>query len=333
MTRKKLMPVLLLAVVALTGCGQKKEVEKAHVSVENYEKLEHDVVQVEKGDLTPQIKVEVKAETFLRRSYMPVYDDMEVDKVNVAVGDHVKEGDELITFKSSELDEEIAAYQEQLGEQQLLLEHYTKLSEIDSETDYETDIENLQDSIAGCSLYIQELQAKQKSYSVIAEADGTVQSVANGLEYSTVSTNNNLITVVYGNDCFSATTSEDFNFIEGERYVGVYGAASFDLILQSVEEVGTEADGRIKKKLSFVAAEGVDVGSRETMVITFNKPQIKNALYIPTSCIYEFNEKFYIYIVDADGFLSIKEVECGDEVGTYTIILSGVSEGEWVVTQ
>lgn len=333
MTRKKLMPVLLLVVVALTGCGQKKEVEKAHVSVENYEKLEHDVVQVEKGDLTPQIKVEVKAETFLRRSYMPVYDDMEVDKVNVAVGDHVKEGDELITFKSSELDEEIAAYQEQLGEQQLLLEHYTKLSEIDSETDYETDIENLQDSIAVCSLYIQELQAKQKSYSVIAEADGTVQSVANGLEYSTVSTNNNLITVVYGNDCFSATTSEDFNFIEGERYVGVYGAASFDLILQSVEEVGTEADGRIKKKLSFVAAEGVDVGSRETMVITFNKPQIKNALYIPTSCIYEFNEKFYIYIVDADGFLSIKEVECGDEVGTYTIILSGVSEGEWVVTQ
>ncbi len=333
MTRKKLMPVLLLAVVALTGCGQKKEVEKAHVSVENYEKLEHDVVQVEKGDLTPQIKVEVKAETFLRRSYMPVYDDMEVDKVNVAVGDHVKEGDELITFKSSELDEEIAAYQEQLGEQQLLLEHYTKLSEIDSETDYETDIENLQDSIAVCSLYIQELQAKQKSYSVIAEADGTVQSVANGLEYSTVSTNNNLITVVYGNDCFSATTSEDFNFIEGERYVGVYGAASFDLILQSVEEVGTEADGRTKKKLSFVAAEGVDVGSRETMVITFNKPQIKNALYIPTSCIYEFNEKFYIYIVDADGFLSIKEVECGDEVGTYTIILSGVSEGEWVVTQ
>lgn len=333
MTRKKLMPVLLLAVVALTGCGQKKEVEKAHVSVENYEKLEHDVVQVEKGDLTPQIKVEVKAETFLRRSYMPVYDDMEVDKVNVAVGDHVKEGDELITFKSSELDEEIAAYQEQLGEQQLLLEHYTKLSEIDSETDYETDIENLQDSIAVCRLYIQELQAKQKSYSVIAEADGTVQSVANGLEYSTVSTNNNLITVVYGNDCFSATTSEDFNFIEGERYVGVYGAASFDLILQSVEEVGTEADGRIKKKLSFVAAEGVDVGSRETMVITFNKPQIKNALYIPTSCIYEFNEKFYIYIVDADGFLSIKEVECGDEVGTYTIILSGVSEGEWVVTQ
>ena len=333
MTRKKLMPVLLLAVVALTGCGQKKEVEKAHVSVENYEKIEHDVVQVEKGDLTPQIKVEVKAETFLRRSYMPVYDDMEVDKVNVAVGDHVKEGDELITFKSSELDEEIAAYQEQLGEQQLLLEHYTKLSEIDSETDYETDIENLQDSIAVCSLYIQELQAKQKSYSVIAEADGTVQSVANGLEYSTVSTNNNLITVVYGNDCFSATTSEDFNFIEGERYVGVYGAASFDLILQSVEEVGTEADGRIKKKLSFVAAEGVDVGSRETMVITFNKPQIKNALYIPTSCIYEFNEKFYIYIVDADGFLSIKEVECGDEVGTYTIILSGVSEGEWVVTQ
>lgn len=333
MTRKKLMPILLLAVVALTGCGQKKEVEKAHVSVENYEKLEHDVVQVEKGDLTPQIKVEVKAETFLRRSYMPVYDDMEVDKVNVAVGDHVKEGDELITFKSSELDEEIAAYQEQLGEQQLLLEHYTKLSEIDSETDYETDIENLQDSIAVCSLYIQELQAKQKSYSVIAEADGTVQSVANGLEYSTVSTNNNLITVVYGNDCFSATTSEDFNFIEGERYVGVYGAASFDLILQSVEEVGTEADGRIKKKLSFVAAEGVDVGSRETMVITFNKPQIKNALYIPTSCIYEFNEKFYIYIVDADGFLSIKEVECGDEVGTYTIILSGVSEGEWVVTQ
>ena len=333
MTRKKLMPVLLLAVVTLTGCGQKKEVEKAHVSVENYEKLEHDVVQVEKGDLTPQIKVEVKAETFLRRSYMPVYDDMEVDKVNVAVGDHVKEGDELITFKSSELDEEIAAYQEQLGEQQLLLEHYTKLSEIDSETDYETDIENLQDSIAVCSLYIQELQAKQKSYSVIAEADGTVQSVANGLEYGTVSTNNNLITVVYGNDCFSATTSEDFNFIEGERYVGVYGAASFDLILQSVEEVGTEADGRIKKKLSFVAAEGVDVGSRETMVITFNKPQIKNALYIPTSCIYEFNEKFYIYIVDADGFLSIKEVECGDEVGTYTIILSGVSEGEWVVTQ
>ena len=168
---------------------------------------------------------------------------------------------------------------------------------------------------------------------MIAEADGTVQSVANGLEYSTVSTNNNLITVVYGNDCFSATTSEDFNFIEGEQYVGVYGAASFDLILQSVEEDGTDADGKTKKKLSFVAAEGVDVGSRETMVITFNKPQVKNALYIPTSCIYDFNEKKYIYYVDEDGFLSIQEVVCGDEVGSNTIILSGVNEGEWVVVQ
>lgn len=333
MTRKKWMPVIALAMVALTGCGQKQEVDKAKVSVEEYEKVEHDVVQVEKDDITPQIQVEVSAETFLRRSYNPIYDEMEVDKVNVAIGDHVKAGDELITFKSGDIDDQIANYQDQVGEQQLLLEHYSKLAEIDKDADYTDDIKSLQNSIAVTNLYIKELQAKLQSYSVIAEADGTVQSLANGLEYSTVGTNNNLITVVYGNDCFSATTSEDFDFVEGEHYIGVYGAASFDVVLQSVEDVGTDQEGRKKRKLSFVPAEGVDVGTRETMVITFDKPEIKGALYIPTTCIYEFNEKTYVYIVDDEGFLSIKEVECGDEVGSNTIIVSGVSEGEWVVSQ
>lgn len=333
MTKKKLISVIGLAMVALTGCGQKQEIEKAHVSVEEYEKVEHDVVQVEKGDLTPQIQVEVSAETFLRRSYRPVYDEMEVDQVNVSIGDHVKEGEELITFKADDIDDEIRDYQEQVGEQQLMLEHYQKLAEIDTETDYSADIKNLQNSISVSNLYIQELQARLKSYSVVAEADGTVQSIANGLEYSTVGTNITLITVVYGNDCFSATTSEDFNFVEGQHYTGVYGAASFDVILQTVEETGKDQEGRTKRKLSFVPAEGVDVGSRETMIITFNKPEIKNALYIPTSCIYEFNDKTYIYLVDEDGFLSIREVVCGDEIGANTIIVSGVSEGEWVVSQ
>lgn len=333
MTRKKWIPAIILAIVSMTGCGKEDKIEKAHVSVEEYEKVEHDVVQVEKGNLTPEMQVEIKAETFIKRSYMPIYDEMEVDKVNVETGDHVKEGEELITFKSGDIDKEIEAYQEQLGEQQLLLEHYTKLAEIDTETDYSEDINNLQESISITGLYIKELQAKLKSYSIVAEADGTVQSVANGLEFSTVNTNNNLITVVYGNDCFSATTSGDFNFVEGEHYVGVYGAASFDIILQSVEEVGTDENGNTKRKLSFGIAEGTDVGSRETLLVTFSKPPLKDALYIPSSCIYDFNEKTYVYVVDEDGFLGIKEVICGDEVGANTVIVSGVSEGEWVVSQ
>lgn len=65
-----------------------------------YEKISYQTVTVQSGSLTPQTTISLSAQGYTRFSYGATNTELTLEKVNVAVGDHVKKGDILVAFKS-----------------------------------------------------------------------------------------------------------------------------------------------------------------------------------------------------------------------------------------
>lgn len=330
MKSKIYVPIFLSCImVFLTGCGKEQKVNKQIITVNKYDKNAYDVAVAERGDISPELTINLTADKYIRKTYFPVYDGMEIDNVYVETGEQVAEGDVLITFKSEDTEEKIKMYQEEIDQNQLLIDHYRKLSEIDSTLDYKVDIDQLTRSIQVDNLYISELKAKQASYSIISEGKGIVFSVAEGLNNGTVDTSFSLITVIYGDETFSAEIDDDYPFQENEVYEAYYGDVSYDVLLTDI----TEQNG--KRLLSFeLYGENRSFCNRDKLYLTLSKPLLKDVVYIPDKCVVTTDDnKTYVYILDDNGYRDIREVVVSNIVEGNAIIESGLSEGDRVAIQ
>lgn len=334
MGRKKLIPLLATAALLFTGCGNGEKIHETKVNVPEYEKIIYDSVEACRGDITPVLTLKLSAVSYEKKSYYPLYDDMEVESVNVAVGDKVKKGDVLITFKSGDIASQIKEYQNQVEQNNLLIDHYTRLSQLDASVDYSADLARLAEDTKVANLYIQELQAKLSFYSICAEDDGSVYILSDLLDYGTVGTSNNLITLIYGNGQFEAETTDDFDFQVGETYIATYGVAEYELELISVEEKGEDVNGETVRTLRFqAAAENTDFSNRDKLTMTLEKPTLTDVVYVPKECVFDVDDEYYVYLLDDDGFRDAVRVTIGSTVDGYTVIESGLNEGDRVVIQ
>lgn len=329
----KIPVVFSILALCLTGCGSRERIEKVRVTVPEYEKVAYEVVEVQRGDITPVLSLRLTADSFQTKSYYALYDEMEIDSVNVAVGDEIKPGDVLISFKAGDVDTQIEKYQSQVEQNNLLIEHYTKLSQLDSTVDYSEDLKRLAEDTRVANLYIQELQARLDSYNICAEDYGSVYLLSDILDYGIVGTSNNLITVIYRNNRFTTETTDDYDFVVGETYMAVYGVAEYELVLADIEEGGKDANGDTVRKLIFEGKEGTNFSSRDKLTLTINKPVIQDVIYVPQSCVFDVDEKYYVYLLDENGFREAVNVEIGDVMGEYIVIQSGLNEGDRVVMQ
>lgn len=335
MGRKKMIPIVAAAALFLTGCGTGGKVQKAQVTVPEYEKIIYDSVEVEKGDITPVLTLKLSATSYEKKAYYPLYDDMEVERVNVAVGDKVQKGDVLISFKSGDIASQIESYQSRVEQNNMLIEHYTRLSQLDTSVDYSADLVRLAEDNEVAGLYIKELEAKLASYSICAEDDGSVYILSDLLEYGTVGTANNLVTVIYGDGQFETETTDDYDFQIGETYIATYGVAEYELVLTSIEESGTDANGETVRRLLFQGnGEDTDFSSRDKLTMTIEKPVLRDVVYVPKECVFDVDDRdYYVYLLDEDGFRDAVKVTVGTTVDGYTVIESGLQAGDRVVVQ
>lgn len=323
---------MLAISVLLTGCGDGKKTDAPEVKIDEYEKVVYDTFSAVKGDITPTLTIKLSATNYDKKSYYPLYDDMEIESVNVSVGDKVKNGDVLISFKSGDIAGQIEGYENQIEQNNLLIEHYTNLSQIDTSVDYSKDLENLNESNQVAGLYIQELKAKLDSYSIKAEGDGSIYILSDILEFGDgkVGTSNNLVTVVYGSGQYKADVSDDYDFKVGDTYTATYGIADYELVLADITE--EESGGFTVKHLTFNAAsDETDFSNRDKLNLTVEKETLKNVLYVPEECVFEVDDKSYVYLLDDDGFREAVCVTVGSTVDGYTVIESGIAEGDRVV--
>ncbi len=324
--KKRILIAVTCSMLLLSGCGKNKEQDRADIKINEYDKITYETVEVEQGDIVPTLTLSIQSDTFQRKNYFPKQDEMEVDQVYVTEGDVVSQGQTLVSFKSGDISEKIDEYENQYAEDQILIEHYTRLMEIDKEQDYTEDIKLLKQDMDVCSLYIQELNAKLESYSIKAEGSGTVVVVSDVLDYGIVNSGDSILSVIYGTGEYYATTDEDYDFVINQVYEAVYAKSTYSLRLVSIEE--TE-DGK-EKKLNFVmAVDGVT--GVEKMGMVLNKPTLKDVLYVSKDAVNYVDDKAFVYKLDENGFREAIYITVGQTIEDVTIIQTGLNKGDKVV--
>lgn len=332
MNKKNRFLILTTILCLLSGCGDKNMKIPAQVTINEYEQKVYEIFDVVKGDLQPVLELTLEAKDMENVSYFSRYDEMKINQVYVEVGDIVSRGDVLISFKSGDIEAQIDSYEAQLEQQQLLLDHYENLATIDAGTDYSKDIEMLKEDIEVSRLYIEGLNAKLDSYSIVAEGDGMVSYLSDILDYGTVNSNDNLVTVVYDDGEYFATTSDDYNFVVGDIYTGTYGVAEYDMELVGITEEGKDAEGNVIKSLCFKAVmEDGALPGVSMMFMTVSKGEMKDVIYVPNNSVKELDGKYIVYLLDDNNCKQAVYVKTGVSMDGYTVITEGLSEGDRVV--
>lgn len=318
--------------MGLTGCSDRKVSDKPAINIEPYAMTVHERATVKEGNISSQIKLTLTPDGFSSKDYSVKQGDLEVEQINVKSGDKVRKGDVMISFKADEINKTIDEYTNKKEEDQLLIDHYSRLMAIDSSNDYSEDIKSLREDIELSGLYIEEQQEKLKEYQVIAEADGIVTYVNEWLQYGYATADETLVSVASGSNGFISSTEDmSYDFNIGDVFTAIQGVASYDMKLVDVEQVKNEATGSEERQLKFECQSDIEVtnGYMELEVV-IDKPVISNVTYVDKDAVNTVDGTYFVYKFDDDGYREIVPVEVGDIVDNYVIIKSGLTAGEQV---
>lgn len=308
------------SVICLNGCGKQ---EKNIVEIERtpYEKLSYETTTVKQGDLEPQISLELKTEGYEKISYDATNEELKLDKVYVSVGDKVELGQLLVSFQSEIIQKQIEQYEEEYAQNQMLVEHYQKIMEIDNSQNYSADISALQSDIEVAKLYIEEAKEKLSNYQIVAKKAGTIASMSDTLQNGVFVPGENLISEVCSNGNYWTEVPQGYEFNVGETYSASDGLTSYNLKVSSINEQNV-----IFTPLSDMSA----LTESDSLTLTIELPKLTNVIYVEESAIHKVGETYYVYKQNNEGYCEATFVTVGNRVAEYRVILEGLNAGEKV---
>lgn len=323
MKHKSIMAVVMLFCLLgglLTGCGSR---ESALVTTTRtpYEKMTYSVTQVEKGNLTPEITMKLKTEGLKQITYDATNEELKLDKVYISVGDRVEEGQLLVSFRSDSIEEELAQYQDEITDKQLLVEHYVNLMNCDASLDYNEDIANLKRDMEVAQLYAEELKEKLSRYQIVAKESGTITAMDAYLQKGSFVPGKNLITEVSGTGNYEADLPEGYDFAAGDTYTAASGALSYELKVAEIEE---------DKVLFSPVSDMTSLSEADVLTLVITLPTLEDVVYVDASAIRKGEEEYFVYLLGEDGYRSAVTVTLGEQVGNSQVITSGLAGGEKV---
>lgn len=331
---KGIIYVALAASVSLTGCGGKNSSRTDYkVRVAEADKVSYETIDVQKGDISPELQFSVSASVMETVSYYPTKDDMTIKSFNYKAGDIVHAGDTLIEFENEDLDDKIRQYEDDLGKSQLLLDHLNRTRELD-ENSYITDrdIEQAEDAVMINSAYLQELQAQKEAYNVVAKGRGIVTTVSNMVEYGNVNSNDQLFNVVYGDGCFYAYLEDEVGLKIGDVVQAAYGVDSYDLKLFEISEADASQGDKKKYEFEYMAVDD-EIPPYSSMDVTIKLPAMKNVIYIPKEYVYEVDKNMYVMVLGADGYGYQREIKVSTILDGKAIVTEGLDENERIMVK
>ncbi|MCI6406449.1 efflux RND transporter periplasmic adaptor subunit [Veillonella caviae] len=110
----------------------------------------------------------------------------------------------------------------------------------------------------------------------------------------------------------------------GEEYKGGVGA-----VVQAAKSLDNST-GKLVLKASFPNPDHLLLPNMYATVVSPGAP-LTNALLIPTRSIQQIMDKNFVFVIGADGTVTQKAVELGGTSGAFTIIKSGLAEGDEIV--
>ncbi len=330
----------------MTACSQQTVEEKTRISIPLYEKKEYSAVEAQRGDLEPELNINVHISGLKKTTYGIEDEEMELKKLYVSVGEQIKKGDVLLTFQSWDMEETIKEMKKQLSDDQVLMEHYKRMQALEEKADtgnaeevmqsaqseYSVSIRDLKKEMEILKVRIAEAQEKLKGYSIVAEESGTVSDIDEYLLNGYVVPNLALITVAEGSGHYDAVVKDDYEFKIGDVYTAVNGIAQYELKLASIEE----GPGEGERTLLFDPVSDLS-GAPEaySFTITLKKEPLNDVVYVLSKCIEEVEGKYYVFVLDENGYRDAVEVTLGPVVGEgneeVTVITSGLTGGEQVM--
>ena len=320
MNRKHSKIAFLVGVCFLTGCSQK---HTYLVTIERapYEKLTYETAEVQKGDLEPSVTLTLKAEGYQQITYDATNEELQLDKVNVSVGDHVSKGQVLVSFQSEELQKTIEEQEESAKQKLLLAEHYSNLMKLDNSLDYQNDISDLQADAEVAKLYAQEAREKLSRYQLVAKEAGTITGMDSSLQNGIFVPGRRLITEVCGTGKYQTECPQGYTFQVGEIYTATTGTLSYELQVEQVSDANI---------LFSPVSDMSSAANANTLNMTISKPPLIDVIYINTAAIHEVNNQYFVYLLNDNGYREAVSVIPGEQVGEYTVIADGLSVGEKV---
>lgn len=320
----------LMGTLLLSGCGESTYGTVTPPERTLYEKTEYMITDVHKGDMKPTLSLTLKPVDVTRLDYTVDESELELDEILIQAGDSVKKGQVLITFKSDEIKKEIEKYSDELNRKQMLLDHYTRVSNVtydekERNEKYGVVLEELADDVLLAKTYLEEAQQRLSKCQVVAKEDGFVSYVSNKVINSYVEQGDVLLTEHCGKNRFAAGVSNDFEFNIGDIYTAGDENVSYDMRVVEINP-GEEEE----RTIIFESVDNAADLGRESLKMVIDKPQIDDAVYVDNDAVHYLNDKTFVYVVSEDGFLDAVYVEVDDTVGEYTIIKSGLNGTEKV---
>lgn len=321
---KKIVSFLLGAVLLASGCADQRKAEIKVPIFESNSGADYETAAAERRDFikTASIGGEV---SYAYADGLCLENQSNILEYRVKKNDRLKEGDVIAVFDSSALNYD---YQNQ----KILTDNaYSRYASSGSELDritYEQE-----------KLRLEIIQSRIDSYTIKAPYDCIVAEVRGfatgsvveaGTEICRVAKEEEIyVTVKDSASSFSAGTSVKLKFGTKTEYSGKVvmtpekGAGKGNIINSRVLIKFDE--GELPKIIEEVG-NIVSAGWVTVITVVYDK---RNILCVPDSAVKQYSGSAYCYMV-SDGERVRVPVEPGDSFDGYTIILSGLSEGDIV---
>ena len=323
--RKIYIAAICLACIFCSACSS-QETADFGVPRQPYEKNIYNTEKARRGNLEPELTLTLKTDGYERIDYDSLEENLELEKVYVSVGDHVKKGDLLVSFQCGDIQQTITDYKEKITENRLLTSHYEKLMQINPRLSYREDIESLKKDRRVLELYLKEYENKLESYQIKAKKDGTIIRINERLAEGIYEAGRSLITQVCGSGKYEAEKPENYTFRKGELYDAMQDTVSYPVCVEKI----TEKSILFKPKADM---GGVSEDDILTIIIPLEK--LENVVYVPAAAVHheeDFKEQdiYYVYTVDENGYRSAVKIKPGGKVGKYMVIKEGLQGGETI---
>lgn len=325
--RRKWRYIHILCVVGLlTGCADNSAYDDApQVTIAEYQKDIYQTTTVQSGTIEPKLTLTLWPDEYEVKTYSIKQDFLEVAEKHVEEGARVEAGDVMVTFVNEGLQEEIEEYEKRKTENQLLIDHYTRLQKIDEKQDYSKDIKKLKADIAVVDAYIAEKKAQLTNYQIVAEKAGMVTEISTQLNQGFATNGRPLVKVVSGSSNYIASTSDNYEFKVGDVYSATFNVASYELKVLAVSQSDE------KQEITFEpVSDMTGVTEMDELTMEIAKTPIKDAIYVEEDAIVSIGEKNYVFSLDEQGYRHAIPVTVKEIIEGYAIISEGLEAGAQV---
>ena len=279
-------------------------------------------------------------------------------EVPVKKGSSVKEGEILARLDTKELDEEIAKLQEKLAEDEKDLEVLDEMYGIEAarneiynaslpwaerekaktraKKQYEQRRALLTDSIEFTNMRLEDAIAERDRCVITAPFDGKIVFAYTPKEGEKYRAGKKVVEIAdLSLPVLRAEPQDPPVFEQGKSYTVRIGQEKAEAVCSSAAAVSLPEKSEDGKKYVYflLTAMRQDLTSAKPYQLLYETSSSGEVLTLPAGAVYRGKEREYVYVLDSCGALVTKEVTTGMHSETLVEIVSGLAEGEEVVSE